>query len=321
MALNHRELRVFLSIAQAGSINAAAEVIRMTQPALSRSLRRLEGTLGAELFERHPNGMTLTPFGEALRRHAEMVEFETSRVVEEIRMLNGAASGFVRVGLVPSVVATLLQPTLAAVTAKAPQIQVQVIEGAGDAMLGAVANGSVDFALIGHISSELAPDVSVTPIGEEEVCVAARPGHPVFRQPDLTLADLTQFRWVLPEKGNAIWVGFDTLFRRNALEPPRPVVATNSVHTLKSIVCEEDYLTMMTRVIFALEESQGLIRPVPLPEAHWRREIVLARRNRHQVLPAEKLFLSELMKHVSSSGAPPLTRDPATGTQRHGQST
>ncbi|SLN63854.1 HTH-type transcriptional regulator GbpR [Roseivivax jejudonensis] len=302
MLLNHRELRVFLSITHAGSINAAAEVMGMTQPALSRSLRRLEATLGAALFERHPHGMTLTPFGETLRRHAEMVEFETSRVVEEIRMLNGAASGFVRVGLVPSAVSTLLQPTLAAVNAKAPQIQVQVIEGAGDAMLAAVATGSVDFALIGSITADIAPDVSVTPIGTEEVCVAARPGHPLFRLEAPTLEDLTRYRWVLPEKGNAIWVGFDGLFRRNGLEPPRPVVATNSIHTIKSIVCAEDYLTMMTRVIFAPEEARDLIRPVPLPQAHWHREIVLARRYRPQVMPAEKLFLDELMREARHFG-------------------
>jgi DNA-binding transcriptional LysR family regulator len=295
MLLNHRELRVFLSIAHAGSINAAAEVIGMTQPALSRSLRRLETTLGAQLFYRHAQGMELTAYGEALQRHAEMLEFETSRVVEEIRMLNGAASGFVRIGLVPSAVTTLLQPTLAALTSKAPEIQIQVIEGAGDAMLGAVANGSVDFALIGNISSDIAPDVHVSPIGTEQVCVAARPSHPVFGLSSPKLSDLTRYRWVLPEKGNAIWVGFDSLFRRNSLDPPRPVVATNSVHALKSLVSAEDYLTMMTRVIFAQEEGEGLIQPVPVADAHWSREIVLVRRNRPYTLPAEKLFLRELM--------------------------
>ena len=309
MLLNHRELRVFLSIAQAGSINAAAERIGMTQPALSRSLRRLEETLGAPLFQRHAGGMTLTAFGETLRRHAEMVEFETSRVVEEIRMLNGAAAGFVRIGLVPSAITTLLRPTLAAVARIAPHIQVQVIEGAGDEMLNAVANGRVDFAVIGSISPGFTSDVIITPICEEEVCVLARPGHPLFAEGDLTLADLATQRWILPEKGNAIWVGFDALFRRNGLTPPVPAVATNSVHTLKSMVCTEDYLTMMTRVIFALEERHGLVRPLPLPETSWKREIVLARRSHHQALPAEKLFLTELMKVARALAAGTLEPD------------
>ncbi|WP_223428040.1 LysR family transcriptional regulator [Tateyamaria pelophila] len=301
MLLNHRELRVFLSIARAGSINAAAELIGMTQPALSRSLRRLEASLGAALFQRHAGGMTLTSFGHAVKRHGERVEFETSRLIEEIRMLNGAASGFVRVGLVPSAVNTLLEPTLAAVNRIAPEIQVQVIEGAGDTMLSAVASGQVDFAIIGDIAIDFAPDVVVTPIGDEEVCVAARTLHPIFSKDHLALEDLTTYRWVLPEKGNAIWFGFDNLFRRNGLEPPTPVVATNSVHTLKTIVCGEDYLTMMTRVIFEQEEKNGLVCPIPLPVTHWRRELMLARRNRAYSLPAEKLFLAELIRQAQKT--------------------
>ena len=296
MLLNHRELRVFLSIARAGSINAAAERIGMTQPALSRSLRRLEETLGAPLFDRHAGGMSLTDFGKTLCRHGEMMEFETSRVVEEIRMLNGAAAGFVRIGLVPSAITTLLQPTLAAIGRTAPKIQVQVVEGAGDEMLNAVANGRVDFAVIGSINPSYTPDVIVTPICEEEVCVLGHPSHPIFDHPELALEDLTNYRWILPEKGNAIWLGFDGIFRRNGLTPPTPAVATNSVQTLKSMVCKGGYLTMMTRVIFALEEEHGLVRSVPLLETRWKREIVLARRSHHQALPAEKLFLSKLME-------------------------
>ena len=294
MSLNHRELRAFLSIARAGSINGAAQAVGMTQPALSRSLRRLEARLGVPLFDRHPGGMALTPFGRALERHAEMVEVETERVVEQIRMLDGASSGFVRIGLVPSVVPTLLQPTLAALHAAAPQVQVQVVEGAGDQMLDALSNNRVDLAIIGQIHTDLPPGIVITPLGDEEVCVAARPQHPVFGREALSLADLSGWNWVLPEKGNAIWVGFNALFRRHGLEPPVPVLATNSVHTLKTIVCEGDYLTMMTRRIFALEERSGLIRPIPIAGTRWRRELVLAHRNRANALPAEKLFVAKL---------------------------
>ncbi|SIT05461.1 transcriptional regulator, LysR family [Roseivivax lentus] len=301
MMLNHRELRIFLAIARAGSIIGAADRVGMTQPALSRSLRRLEEALGARLFDRHSSGMTLTRFGEALERHAERIEFETARVLDEFQMLNGATAGYVRVGLVPSAVTTLLEPTIAAVSAKAPKIQVQVIEGGGDAMIAAVANGRVDFALVGNISSDFLPDMIITPVFEEEVCVAARPEHPVFKKSQLSLADLATSRWVLPEKGNAIWIGFDSLFRRNGLEPPAPSVSTNSVHILKSMVASDDYLTMMTRVIFKSEEAQGSIRPIPLTQALWRREIVMVRSHRYSLSPAQKLFLSEMSQQIQSA--------------------
>lgn len=298
MYLNHRELHVFLAIARSGTINVAAQSVGLSQPALSRSLKRLEETLQVRLFDRHSGGMALTEFGRVLQHHAELIEFETARLTEEMRMMNGAAAGFIRVGLVPSAISSLLRRALAEVFSVAPTVQVQVVEGAGDQMLEAVANGSVDFAVIGQVQSDIQEGLITTPIATEEVSVAARPTHPVFSKPDLCLKDLTKYPWILPEKGNAIWIGFNNLFRREGLEPPVPRVATNSVHTLKTIVAEEDYLTMMSRVIFSLEEKNQLICPIPLSKAHWQREILLARRSNRNLLPVTRVFLEEFEKQA-----------------------
>jgi DNA-binding transcriptional LysR family regulator len=297
MSLNHRELNVFLAIARSGSVNAASQALGMTQPALSRSLRRLEDQLGAVLFTRHAAGMDLTPFGVTLRRHAELVEFESNRVVEEIRMLNGAATGFVRVGLVPSVVSGLFRSALLRVNELSPQIQIRVIEGSGDRMVDAVARGEADFAVVGRLHNEIGQDVVTSPLGSEEVCVAAGAFHPVFEKPDLSLADLCAYSWALPEKGNAVWYGFHELFRRAGLEPPMPTVSSNSVHTLKTIVGQHAYLTMMTRIVFAYEEQHGLILPVP--GTSWRRELVVVRRPKSHLLPAARLLLRE-MEHQAA---------------------
>jgi DNA-binding transcriptional LysR family regulator len=297
MSLNHRELNVFLAIARSGSVNAASQALGMTQPALSRSLRRLEDQLGTVLFTRHSAGMDLTPFGVTLRRHAELVEFESNRVVEEIRMLNGATTGFVRVGLVPSVVGGLFRSALPRVNELSPQIQIRVIEGSGDRMVDAVARGEADFAVVGRLHHEIEQDVVTSPLGSEEVCVAAGAFHPVFEKPDLSLGDLCAYPWALPEKGNAVWYGFHELFRRAGLEPPTPTVLSNSVHTLKTIVGQHAYLTMMTRIIFAYEEQHGLILPVP--GTSWRRELVVVRRPKSHLLPAARLLLREMERQAA----------------------
>jgi DNA-binding transcriptional LysR family regulator len=299
MSLNHRELNVFLAIARSGSVNAASQALGMTQPALSRSLRRLEDQLGAVLFTRHSAGMELTPFGVTLRRHAELVEFESNRVVEEIKMLNGAATGFVRVGLVPSVVSGLFRSALLRVNELSPRIQIRVIEGSGDRMVEAVARGEVDFAVVGRFHDEIEQDVVTSPLGSEEVCVAAGAFHPVFEKQNLSVGDLCAYPWALPEKGNAVWYGFHELFRRAGLEPPMPTVSSNSVHTLKTIVGQHAYLTMMTRIVFAFEEQHGLILPVP--GTPWRRELAVVRRPKSHLLPAARLLLREMEQQAALS--------------------
>lgn len=292
MSLNHRELTVFLTIARSGSINAASQALGMTQPALSRSLKRLEDSLGAQLFTRHAAGMDLTQFGNTLRRHAELVEFESNRVIEEIRMLNGATTGFVRVGLVPSVVSSLFAPAFTRVRRASPHVQIRVVEGSGDRMVDAVARGEVDFAVVGRLQNEAEQEVVTVPIGGEHVCVAAGADHALFGKDTITVRDLCDYPWALPEKGNAIWYGFHDLFRRAGLEPPSPTLLTNSVQTLKAIVSQGECLTMLTRIVFAVEEEHGLIRPIP--NTGWNRELVVVRRPKSLLLPAARLLLREL---------------------------
>jgi DNA-binding transcriptional LysR family regulator len=269
----------------------------MTQPALSRSLKRLEGQLDANLFTRHAFGMTLTAFGGALRRHAELVEFESNRVVEELKMLGGAGTDSVRVGLVPSVIGGLFQSALPHVYKASPKIQIRLVEGSGDRMIEAVARGEVDFAVVGRLSMETTPDVVATPIAREEVCVAAGAQHPVFSKArKVTPKQLRNYAWALPENGNAIWYGFLELFRSAGLEPPVPAISSNSVHALKSIVGHHHHLTMMTRVVFALEEQHGLILPVP--GTSWLRELAVVRRARSNLMPAARVLLRELQKQA-----------------------
>ncbi|MGX1308762.1 DNA-binding transcriptional LysR family regulator [Amorphus suaedae] len=303
MELNHRELAVFLSILRLGSINSAAQSLGMTQPALSRSLKRLETRLGVPLFVRHSQGMQPTRFGEVLRGYSEQLEFETERVVEEIRLLAGAATGLVRIGVVPSAAVSILPRALGRALSVSPGIQVRVMEGLGEQMMAAVMRGEVDFAVVGQPQELSDGSLLVTPLGEEEVCAAARSGHPLLARNNVTVAELAEWRWVLPEKGNVNRHGFRAMFQSAGLEPPKETMASNSAQALKAVLLSGDYLTMLTRSLFALEEAQGLIRALPMREARWRRRLAIVRRPSGQMLPATRLLLRELIADAEEAGA------------------
>jgi DNA-binding transcriptional LysR family regulator len=100
MALDPRQLRAFLAITECGSLGLAAESLHVTQPALSRTIRRLETQLGVQLFERRTTGMELTLFGRALFPHANLLSTENALAVEQINALRGLGQGTIRVGAV-----------------------------------------------------------------------------------------------------------------------------------------------------------------------------------------------------------------------------
>jgi DNA-binding transcriptional LysR family regulator len=112
MTLDYRGIYTFLRIAQLGSVGAAASAMALTQPAVSRTLRKLEEELGAQLFLRHPTGMELTSFGRALLPHAASLQTGMQRAREEVELLKGSSKGLARVGILPSLLPSCLSAVL-----------------------------------------------------------------------------------------------------------------------------------------------------------------------------------------------------------------
>src|SRR5262245_54537824 len=96
----------FLAVAQHGSLHAAARASGQTQPALTKSLRRLEAALGAPLFERHAKGSQPTEFGRQFHAHARRIAAEAQRAREAMRQTLGERLGRVAFGI--SAAASLL---------------------------------------------------------------------------------------------------------------------------------------------------------------------------------------------------------------------
>lgn len=88
-----RNLKVFLAVARSGNLTSAAEMVGLTQPALTKTIRRLEGDFGAKLFERTARGMVLTSVGETLFNYAQTIELKYQQAHEEIEAVR---SGMVK---------------------------------------------------------------------------------------------------------------------------------------------------------------------------------------------------------------------------------
>src|SRR5581483_10458333 len=90
--MNLRHLAIFHAIARRGSVNAAAEHLHTSQPAVSRELRSLEERLGVVLFDRLPRGMKLTEAGQTLAGYAERIfglEQAAERAMRDLANLEG----------------------------------------------------------------------------------------------------------------------------------------------------------------------------------------------------------------------------------------
>lgn len=88
----------FLAVVKVGSLNKAAEMLHISQPALTKSIQGLEERLGAELFVREVRGVSLTPYGKAVLLHARLIDAEMRKIAEDVEALHDLTAGSVNVG-------------------------------------------------------------------------------------------------------------------------------------------------------------------------------------------------------------------------------
>lgn len=302
MAVDHRELNAFLNVARLGSVGAAATALSLTQPAVSRTLRKLEQQLGVQLFLRHSTGMELTEFGQSLLPHAALLETGLHRALEEIDFLRGASKGIARVGILPSLVPDILPVVLHNMRVKLPGIQLHVVEAPNHQLTRALLRGEIDFA-IAAVPPDLSVDIRVTALVNDEICIVARATHPIMSRKSPTQKELCEYPWALQERGGLIWRYFQALFANVNLEPPVVTLTANSVQTLKSVIISSDLITMLPRISIRNEEKNKVLRPIPLRAARWRRQLAVLRRANGSMLPSVNLVLAEFSKTLIETSA------------------
>ena len=139
--------RVFVTVAERGSLSAAADELNLSQSGVSYSVKSLEDRTGCPLFVRHRRGVALTEPGSALLPLAHALLNQEERLAQGIAHLNGLAAGTVRVGTYASAAATWLPQVLARFRKRYPNIDVELAEGAAEEIEANLAGNAVDFAI------------------------------------------------------------------------------------------------------------------------------------------------------------------------------
>jgi DNA-binding transcriptional LysR family regulator len=188
-----------LAVAEEESFTRAADRLHLAQPSLSRQIRLLEQELGVLLFNRGPGQgrVTLTADGAALLPFMQRVLADVEAAGAEARALSGMVRGRVGIGATPSLITSVLAPSLVEFHASHPGIDLSVVEGGSHQLVPQVASGEVDLALI--VLPVTDPLVVTTPLFDDPLVLAIACDHSFAKRArvhvrDLDGLDLVMFR-------------------------------------------------------------------------------------------------------------------------------
>lgn len=173
------QLRHFIELARVGSFVRAADVLCMTQPALSRSIKGLEEELGRLLFDRIGKRIELTAFGrEVLPRSQALVE-EAEQLKNCGRQISEDDTGRIRLGLSSGPGALLSAAVLSHFTQHYPKFHVDIVRANTASLAEMLRERLLDALVIDIRFLRPAPDLKVTQIAEMDGVFMCRPGHPL----------------------------------------------------------------------------------------------------------------------------------------------
>jgi DNA-binding transcriptional LysR family regulator len=294
MSLDPRQLRAFLAVVETGSLGRAAAALHLTEPAVSRIIKRLEGQLHVLLFERRTTGMELTTFGQALLPYANLLTTEADQVVEQIDALRGLSRGTLRVGAVASAATMVLPAVLDSILLRSPGVRVQVFEAVEDKLRDALTNNAIDVVLSGLI----AECEEIVQVAEhkftDQYSVIASARHPLQQRGQLTMGDLAGWQWIMPGGDAEPRRLFNALIERLRTPPPTISIETRSPSTIKAMVARTQFLGWLPGPLFAAEQAAGSIRPLYVKELTINRHFFVYRRRRSFTPPLVTMFLEEL---------------------------
>jgi DNA-binding transcriptional LysR family regulator len=299
--LRLRHLEVMLAVATAGSMQRAAQKVHLTQPAISRIIREMEAMFGAALFERSKRGVTLTECGEALAERAQYLLNDFDRTREEIRAIGKGTIGRLRIGAPPVVESTLIPKCLLALRKVAPDLRIQIEEGARVALIAALKRGEID-CVIGRLDPGAPPaDLHCEKLIRTPVRIVSARNHPLADRRKVALSDLAAYPWVLPHAGSPIREVIDRLFSDAGVTLPMASVECTSIRLNYELVRGSRLIGVMTEDAATGYAAQRKLAILPI-EFGDRLPYVGVMMRPGRVTHATDLFLRVLRQTCGLSG-------------------
>jgi LysR family pca operon transcriptional activator len=298
MALDAKRLIDLLRISEHGSYTRAAAAEGISQPALSNSIAILEKELGIRVLDRTRRGATLTDFGRLLVGHAALLESLLARAAEDVRMKKLGLEGSLSIGVSPIACAEIVPDAVARLKQDTPNVRIMVEQRPDDVLLRQLRMGEIDLMISPAGFASDPPDIERELLFHDAFIIIARPGHPIARRKNVSLQDLRDASWVMPDPQTAMSRHIEALFAAEDVPWPINCVVTNSITAIRSLVMRGDCISLSSEMLAGLDLSAGLLSGIRLREprvgSRVAREISLRVRRNSKAMPLVERFAAHL---------------------------
>ena len=300
--MNFQQLEYFLTVAEVGYITEAAQKLYIAQPALSRSLQRLERELGVVLFVRSTRGLQLTDAGKVLHQKGNLLLKNYADMLSLVREAETGAQGTVRIGTRYTTV-PLLSSKINSIKNKYSSVEFRIVQEDPDELIELLRKGKVDIILLPHLYDD--PAFSVIPLEPDPLVLVVNPTlDPVPQRDSIPVKMLENIPFCMMRSGD--FYGYNEILvaecQRNGFNP-RIFCQCNSAATVMILAAQGLGLSYQPKmVIDAMRSTQLYSKRI---EGFERYTYPVILQNRDAIISgATQTFLSQFKEdtHICESG-------------------
>lgn len=251
-------MRALIALAETGSYNGASARTGLSLPSLHRSVNDLAMASKKRLVQRRGRAVSLTATGQEMARSFRLAQKELQTGLAELAAIKGHETRQIAVGAMPLSRARVLPAAVTAFIARHPAVRLAIMEGSRAELVEPLRNGTIDL-MIGALREPMhEPDLVQTPLFRDVPAVIARAGHPLAGV-NASPSDFADYDWVIAAAGAPLRDMFDTFCGHAGITPPRVPVESGSVMTIREMLLESDFLTLLSPDQVRVELEAGLL--------------------------------------------------------------
>src|SRR6266571_7150156 len=262
--LKLHDVRVLMSVVQAGSMHKAAKRLATSQPAVSRAIADLEHALGVRLLDRTPAGIEPTLYGHAIIKRGLAVFDELKQGVTDIKFLTNPTSGELRIACSEYAAAGPVMAVIDGLTRRHPGMVFDVVTGPTLTVGSALRERTVELAMTRIVDFADQHDVVTENLFDDDFVVVAATQNPWTRRRRIELAELVNEPWTLPPRNTGIGAFAEETFRARGLKPPQATVITYSMHMCHELLATGRFLTMLSSYTLMLPGKHPWLKALPV---------------------------------------------------------
>lgn len=297
--MDPRKLLYLATVIEEGSLSKAARQLAISQPALSKSMDRLESDLGKKLLERGPGGVAPTAFGEVIYAHARSMRDEMGMAEARVKDRDSNVP-VVTFGTLPTLASNVVPLAVSQWRKRHPNVLLRVVEKVQIDLLLGLLRCEFDFVVAQtEFYDVLFEGLKQRVLFRDRLSVFARREHPLFGSTSLSWAHLAQFPWVCPIVGWPHRPTLEKLLVAEGLEAPKQLVECGSIDFTKSLVASSDHLAMLPTHSVPSVAGEGPIRPLGITVSALKRDIAVIFRSRSPL----SVFGQDLISIIEAIGS------------------